>query len=226
MARETAEGQALELDWVQRSAWDLTDDDYREMVVKKTGWYSFITPISIGAIVAGTSDECRHALIDAARELSIAFQIRDDVLNLRAGSTAYGKEANGDLWEGKRTLVLLHLMRQLRGDERRRVEDILARPRISPLGDLFARLEVAGELTREGRAQLEKATATRDAKTEDDILTLVRWIEREGSIEFASRIAQQHALVARASLARARLPSSIHRDVLDSLIDFTIDRDH
>ena len=41
-----------------------------------------------------------------------AFQIRDDLLNLVGDERAYGKEILGDLYEGKRTLPLVHLMRE------------------------------------------------------------------------------------------------------------------
>ena len=42
--------------------------------------------------------------------LGLAFQITDDVLNLNGNVARYGKEINGDLWEGKRTLVLAHAL--------------------------------------------------------------------------------------------------------------------
>ncbi len=64
MARESAEGQALELDWVRRARWDLTDDDYLAMVDQKTGWYSFVAPMVMGAIAAGAdrrAGACRPA---------------------------------------------------------------------------------------------------------------------------------------------------------------------
>ena len=43
--------------------------------------------------------------------LGAAFQIRDDLLNLVGEPATYGKEINGDLYEGKRTLMLIHLAR-------------------------------------------------------------------------------------------------------------------
>ena len=50
MARETAEGQAIELAWIRSARWDLDDADYEHMVMKKTGWYSFVAPIVTGAM--------------------------------------------------------------------------------------------------------------------------------------------------------------------------------
>jgi geranylgeranyl diphosphate synthase type II len=49
------------------------------------------------------------------------FQIKDDLLNLFA-EAAYGRGMNGGLWEGKRTLVLIHAFRQATIDECIRLE--------------------------------------------------------------------------------------------------------
>ena len=53
MTRRTVEGQAIELDWVRSNTWALDDADYLRMVELKTSWYSFITPLQVGAIAAG-----------------------------------------------------------------------------------------------------------------------------------------------------------------------------
>ena len=56
MARESAEGQMLELTWIAQNAWEQRDSDYVRLVHKKTGWYSFIAPALAGAVVAGLDD--------------------------------------------------------------------------------------------------------------------------------------------------------------------------
>ena len=111
MTRQTVEGQALELDWVRNNTWRLDDADYLEMVELKTSWYSFITPLQVGAMAAGAGPEQMEPLESLGRHLGAAFQITDDLLNLRADPEEYGKEIGGDLWEGKRTLMLLHALR-------------------------------------------------------------------------------------------------------------------
>ncbi len=65
----------------------------------------------------------------------MAFQIQDDVLNLIADEDLYGKEIGGDLWEGKRTLLLLHLMRTASPDEQAHARTILERPRNEKTAD-------------------------------------------------------------------------------------------
>jgi geranylgeranyl diphosphate synthase, type II len=127
MARESVEGQAIELDWVRRGVWDLGDRDYYMMTYKKTCWYTFIAPMQIGAIIRGTDPTQRALIRKFATHLGIAFQIQDDVLNLRAEEGRYGKEIGGDLWEGKRTLVLMNMMRTARPRDRSAASRIFQR---------------------------------------------------------------------------------------------------
>jgi len=130
MARESVEGQAIELDRVRRGVWDLGDRDYCVMSYKKTCWYTFIAPMQIGAIVRGSDGAQLSILRKFAAYLGIAFQIQDDLLNLLADEGLYGKEIGGDLWEGKRTLVLLHMMRTANARDRSAAAQIFERPRM------------------------------------------------------------------------------------------------
>lgn len=111
MARETAEGQALELDWMERGMWDLDDADYLRMVHKKSSWYTFLAPILLGATIARAEPPVPGRLGRFATPLGASFQIRDDLLSLIGDESKTGKQRFGDIEEGKRTLMLLHLMR-------------------------------------------------------------------------------------------------------------------
>ena len=57
--------------------------------------------------------------------LGAAFQIQDDLLNLLGTEREYGKEIDGDLYEGKRTLPLIHLLRNARGADRQTLDRYL-----------------------------------------------------------------------------------------------------
>ena len=135
LSRESVEGQAIELDWIRQGRFDLGDDDYLKMVYKKTCWYTMIAPLRLGVVAgsdAGLVAGLEDALIDVM-ELGylagVGFQIQDDLLNLTADEVLYGKEISGDLWEGKRTIMLLHFIRAAPDDQRERAIRLLTRPR-------------------------------------------------------------------------------------------------
>jgi geranylgeranyl diphosphate synthase, type II len=128
MALECAEGQALELGWRRYNATEIGDADYLEMVLKKTCWLATIYPIRVGALIGSRDSVDLDPFFRFGFFLGAAFQIQDDLLNLVADD-GYGKELNGDLWEGKRTLMLIHTIRESTPDERARLSTILCRPR-------------------------------------------------------------------------------------------------
>jgi geranylgeranyl diphosphate synthase type II len=129
VARETAEGQAVELGWRRDNAWGMDGRDYLRMVAKKTCWYTAILPLRAGAAIAvGRPLDHRFALTFGLF-LGAAFQIRDDVLNISGDGDRTGKEIGDDVFEGKRTLMLLHMHASASPAERARIERIFALPR-------------------------------------------------------------------------------------------------
>lgn len=240
MTRESVEGQALELEWIRGGVLDVADDDYVRMVEQKTAWYSFITPVTVGAITARAPQERIDALAAFARSLGIAFQIQDDVLNLRGQEADYGKEIAGDLWEGKRTLMLLHMLRGASEPERQEVARILRLPRpeepgapegsATALEAVLSRLVEEGALTRDGEVRLRDALRAHGAggpvKTEADVRLLLSLIERQGSLEHAQGVARGWAEDAERRLESCRewLPDSAHRRMLDSLVAYVLAR--
>lgn len=129
MAMRTLEGQAIELGWQFDDVEDLGPEDYLNLIMLKTCWYTTIHPLRVGAIVGsrGTAE-----LVPLARfgfHFGAAFQIRDDLLNLVGDERTYGKEILGDLYEGKRTLPLVHLLATAKGAHRALVRDYLRRDR-------------------------------------------------------------------------------------------------
>ncbi len=129
MVNETTEGQHMELGWVAAKRWDLGVKDYYEMCTKKTSWYTVTSPCRLGAIVAGAGTGTLEELREFGTRLGIAFQIQDDTLNLVGDQTKYGKAKSDDILEGKRTLILLHLLESAAQSERDRVTAIMNKSR-------------------------------------------------------------------------------------------------
>jgi geranylgeranyl diphosphate synthase, type II len=233
MTQQTVDGQALELEWVRSNTWQLDDTDYLAMVELKTSWYSFITPLQVGAIAAGGAPEWLAPLESLGRHLGAAFQITDDLLNLRADPEDYGKEIGGDLWEGKRTLMVLHTLRCAEPGDRDRAVQILARRRPSidselGLATLLDELVARGELSRAGQSEIAarlQGYHPSESKNLDDIRWLYDLLHRVGSTEHAREVARWHARKAATLLAGLDwFPASQHRDVLCRLVDYVHER--
>jgi geranylgeranyl pyrophosphate synthase/uncharacterized protein with NAD-binding domain and iron-sulfur cluster len=129
MLLESLEGQAMELGWLHDNTLELGPDDYLRLVLKKTAWYSFIHPLRIGALIANPADQNLDRFDRFGYFLGLAFQICDDVLNLRGHLASYGKEIDGDLWEGKRTLILCHALATVGASDRAWIASFLGRSR-------------------------------------------------------------------------------------------------
>jgi geranylgeranyl diphosphate synthase type II len=126
MARLTVDGQARELGWQREARLDLTPDDYLDMIMRKTCWYTTLLPLRVGALIGSRRRLDLGPMLRFGFHLGAAFQIRDDVLNLTGSPDVYGKEPLGDLREGKRTLMLIHLAAAASPSDRTRVAEYLA----------------------------------------------------------------------------------------------------
>jgi geranylgeranyl diphosphate synthase type II len=129
MAMRTLEGQATELGWRRDRTVGLTAEDYLDLIMHKTCWYTTIHPLRVGALIGGRGRVDLRPMVRFGFHLGAAFQIQDDVLNLTGDEVEYGKEINGDLFEGKRTLPLIHLTSHAIGADRDTVTAYLAMSR-------------------------------------------------------------------------------------------------
>ncbi|MFO7177828.1 MAG: polyprenyl synthetase family protein [Pseudomonadota bacterium] len=230
MARESAEGQALELSWIRGARYAVREQDYFRMVHKKTSWYSFIAPMRIGALVANAERARLRLLGTVAALLGAAFQIQDDVLNLTAEERVYGKELDGDLWEGKHTLILTHALATCSAAERERALAILQKPRPSATRHAsFERvlwsLRAEGVLDETAFARLAPLLEQQaPKKTPEDVAFLAGLVRRTGSLDYAQAKAVARARRARRLLAQLTATPSVHLRFLEMLAEFVTSR--
>jgi geranylgeranyl diphosphate synthase type II len=158
MALRTLEGQATELGWRRDCVTDLSPEDYLDLILHKTCWYTTILPLRVGALLGSGGSADLGPMVSFGFYLGAAFQIRDDVLNLIGDEAAYGKEINGDLYEAKRSLALIHLGAEARGEDAAVLSAYLAVDRserseemitqIRGLLDKYGSIEFAGEFAQ------------------------------------------------------------------------------
>lgn len=105
-----AEGQQMDFDFEARN--DVTPQEYLEMVEKKTA-VLFGCAAEGGAIIAEGSEIQIREMKEYGRMLGIAFQIWDDVLGITGDEEKLGKPVGSDIRNGKRTLIVLHALKEL-----------------------------------------------------------------------------------------------------------------
>ncbi len=194
MLNETTEGQQMELSWTAEKNWNITESDYLLMVTKKSAWYTCISPCRLGVVASydrisktggrlGSISELGNVLdkiISFGTDLGIAFQIIDDVLNLTADQGKYGKEILGDIFEGKRTLMLIHMLRSIGSSERSEIIRLLSRER-SELTNRDAEM-IFERMTGSGSIDYARRLAQQHSKSAiDKFNSLVRALRLEDS---------------------------------------------
>ncbi|MCS7132710.1 MAG: polyprenyl synthetase family protein [Aigarchaeota archaeon] len=117
-------GQAMDITWHRGLVSGIDEKQYLQMTLFKTGALAGFSA-KIAAIMADAPEEISRNIQKFAELVAVAFQIQDDVLNLVGDEVKYGKEIGGDITEGKRTLVVIHALKNLPEKDARRLLEIL-----------------------------------------------------------------------------------------------------
>ncbi len=149
------EGELVQLS--NRGNWDLDEATYFEIVRRKTA--SLVgASCELGAQLAGATAEVAQAMGGYGRDLGIAFQIQDDVLDLMGSDAEVGKSTGRDLAKGKLTLPMVKLLRGECGISRERAiglitanDAIALRSLVRECGALDAARGVAQNLVQQAK---------------------------------------------------------------------------
>lgn len=137
----------------------LSEADYFEIVCGKTGALTECCT-RLGAHHAGAAPAVVDSLAAYGRDLGIAFQIADDILDLTGSDSTTGKTLGTDVGQGKMTLPLIRAMNALNIQDADRWRDQL---RSGDVGDLQALLQQTGAIESASTEARRVATAARHA---------------------------------------------------------------
>ena len=177
------EGQALDMEFEERT--DVTVNEYLEMVSGKT---SALTSASLqmGGIAAGATEERVELLGMIGHSLGIAFQIQDDLLDVTADAEKFGKRSAGDIYEGKKTFLMVHTLERCTSQEKNWLQDTLVN---RPLSDESVRtvkklfkdygvIESAEEQMEQYYKEAENAVETfDDSNYKADLKNLIKFLK-------------------------------------------------
>jgi len=111
-AIEICAGQQYDMEFEQRS--DVSEQEYVEMIRLKTA-VMLGACLKSGAIIGGADEKDSQNLYDFGINLGIAFQIKDDLLDVYGNPDVFGKKTGGDILCNKKTYLLINALN--RADE-------------------------------------------------------------------------------------------------------------
>ena len=106
-ALEVCEGQQYDMDFETRM--DVSEDEYLEMIRLKTS-VLLAASLKIGALLADAPDFDADFLYDFGINLGMAFQLRDDLLDVYGDPKVFGKKVGGDILCNKKTYLLIQAL--------------------------------------------------------------------------------------------------------------------
>jgi geranylgeranyl diphosphate synthase type II len=106
-AIEVCVGQQLDMDYEKDVV--VRQDEYLRMIELKTA-VLLAASLKIGAIIGGGEDKDADLLYEAGRNLGLAFQIQDDLLDVWGDIKSFGKTLGGDIVANKKTFPLVKAM--------------------------------------------------------------------------------------------------------------------
>ncbi len=113
--RLLAEGQQMDMDFENMDS--VSSDEYLKMIERKTA-VLYSAAAQGGAIAGGGTEAHQEALFEYGRLIGLGFQIMDDVLDLISTQEAFGKPVLNDIRNGKKTLIVVHALENLKGSQR------------------------------------------------------------------------------------------------------------
>lgn len=125
----TTLGQSVELQWTVANTTTLSDEDWFFLSDGKAGFYTIGAPLRLGALIAGAGAPELEALSGFGVPLGRCFQLVDDLLDVSGDFRELKGRRGSDIYEGKRTAMLAHLLRSISGPDRTRLLSIMAKCR-------------------------------------------------------------------------------------------------
>ncbi len=104
---------------------EITEKDILQIYKYKTAKYTIESPLHLGAILGGASDEVLQSLSKLAILIGIAFQIQDDILGIFGSEKKIGKPVGSDISEGKQTVLISQARKKANEKQKNILENIL-----------------------------------------------------------------------------------------------------
>jgi geranylgeranyl diphosphate synthase, type II len=113
-AAEICEGQQYDVDFENRD--EVKAEEYLEMIRLKTA-VLLGCALKTGAWIGGAGEEDAQNLYDFGINIGLAFQLKDDLLDVYGDEVTFGKKIGGDILCNKKTFMLIHALKLAKGND-------------------------------------------------------------------------------------------------------------
>ena len=124
-AAEVCEGQQYDMDFETRS--DVSENEYLEMIRLKTA-VLLGCALKSGAVIGNAGSEDARNLYDFGINLGLAFQLKDDLLDVYGETSVFGKNIGGDIVCNKKTFLLIKALEKADIEQRNKLQYWLSLP--------------------------------------------------------------------------------------------------
>ncbi len=161
LTQQMVEGELLQMETLGRS---VSLAEHFDLIYRKTACL-FSVSMQLGGVLGGATVEQEQRLAEYGRNLGMAFQIVDDVLDLTASEAILGKPVASDLREGKATMAIIHALERCTPVEHAAIEKVLQERAFNGVthGDVVSILERYHSLDAANTRAHEYAAAACDA---------------------------------------------------------------
>jgi geranylgeranyl diphosphate synthase type I len=125
---DIAMGQYLEFTLRLRNLQEVTEESYLEVAALKTA-STFMASAEAGAVLGGGSEAEIENLCNYGKNLGMAFQIQDDVLDICGDPAKTGKPVGLDIKNGERTILVIHALNHSNPSEKEYILEVLSKKR-------------------------------------------------------------------------------------------------
>lgn len=150
-AIEVCEGQQFDMEFENRN--DVSIDEYIQMIALKTS-VLLGGALKIGALLADANEKDAEHLYQFGKNLGIAFQIHDDLLDAYGDPDKFGKKAGGDILAYKKTYLLLSALHGADDSLRKNLTDLLNDSVIDEQKKIDGVLSIYNQLGIPGKTRL------------------------------------------------------------------------
>jgi geranylgeranyl diphosphate synthase type II len=114
-AAEVCEGQQWDMNFETQS--NVTEQDYLKMITLKTA-VLLGCALKVGALIGGAKTDDANHLYEFGKNIGIAFQLQDDILDSFGEGDKVGKKIGGDIAANKKTILLIEALNSAEGDDK------------------------------------------------------------------------------------------------------------